>query len=313
MENRTALVTGGSGYLGSVLSKQLKKEGWRVVCFDIKKPKHQYYDIFIQGDIREKLSLEYAFRQLKIHEVFHFAGRIEVGESMHNPTEFWDVNVGGTINLLSVMKKYGVDYLLFSSTAGLYYPKETPLVETDSITSNHVYGNTKAACETAIHDSGIKHIIFRYFNLAGSDGDVGENHEPETHLIPRILQNLNSVEVYGSDFNTKDGSCVRDYVHVSDVSEAHISGLEYLLNGGSSKTINIGSGEGYSVFEIIDLVKKELNLPVKCTIKPRRLGDPDCLIADITLAEKLLKYRPKHDILSILKSAYEWNEKTYEK
>jgi len=309
MENRTALVTGGAGYLGSVVSKHLKRQGWRVVCFDKKKPKHKYYDILEQGDIRDIGSLDYLFRQVKIDVVFHLAGRIEVGESMINPTEFWEVNVGGTTNLLQIMKKYGVGYILFSSTAGLYLAKDYPLIETDTLTNNHVYGNTKGACEVAIRDSGINHIIFRYFNLAGAEDDVGENHEPETHLIPRILQNLNSVEVYGNDFDTKDGSCVRDYVHVSDVAEAHISGLNYLLNGGKSETINLGNGQGHSVFQIIDLIRKELKLPVEYTVKPRRAGDPDSLIADISFAKSLLKYRPKHDILSIIKTAYEWNEK----
>ena len=133
--------------------------------------------------------------------------------------------------------------------------------------------------------------------------------EPETHLIPRILQNLNKVEVYGADFDTKDGSCVRDYVHVSDVAEAHISGLNYLLNGGKSETINLGSGQGHSVLEIIDLIRKELKLPLEYTVNPRREGDPDSLIADITFAKSLLNYRPKYDILSIIRTAYEWNEK----
>ena len=141
MENRTALVTGGAGYLGSVLSKHLKHQGWRVVCFDKKKPKHKYYDILEQGDIRDIGSLDYLFRQVKIDVVFHLAGRIEVGESMINPTEFWEVNVGGTTNLLQIMKKYGVGYILFSSTAGLYLAKDYPLLESDTLANNHVYGN----------------------------------------------------------------------------------------------------------------------------------------------------------------------------
>ena len=309
MENRTALVSGGSGYLGSVLSKHLKHQGWRVVCFDKKKPKHRYYDVFEQGDIRDIGSLDYLFRQVKIDAVFHLAGRIEVGESMKNPTEFWEVNVGGTTNLLQVMKKYGVGYILFSSTAGLYLAQDYPLLESDTLANNHVYGNTKGACEIAIRDSGINHIIFRYFNLAGAEDDVGENHEPETHLIPRILQNLNNFELYGNDFDTPDGTCIRDYVHVSDVAEAHITGLNYLLKGGNSETMNLGTGQGHSNLDILLTISKELKLDIKYDTLPRRQGDPDCLVADITLAQNLLKYQPKHDILSIIKTAYEWNEK----
>lgn len=310
MENKTALVTGGAGYLGSVLSKKLKADGWTVICLDIKKPKHNYYDWYWDYDITDCNLVDIVFRESqKIDVVFHFAGRIEVGESMKDPTEFWESNVAGTVILLNAMKFHGVDKIIFSSTAGLYKAKDYPLLETDELANNHVYGNTKYACECAIRDSGLKHIIFRYFNLAGADGDVGENHEPETHLIPRILQNLNTVEVYGTDFDTKDGSCVRDYVHVCDVADAHIAGLKYLFDGGDSETINLGSGQGHSVFDIIDLIRKELKLPIDYTAKPRRAGDPASLIADITVAQRLLNYRPKHDILSIIKTAYEWNEK----
>lgn len=310
MENRTALVTGGAGYLGSVVSKKLKSEGWTVICLDTKKPKHNYYDWHWDYDITDCNLVDIVFRESqKIDAVFHFAGRIEVGESMKDPTEFWESNVAGTVILLNAMKFHGVDKIIFSSTAGLYKAKDYPLLETDELANNHVYGNTKYACECAIRDSGLKHIIFRYFNLAGADGDVGENHEPETHLIPRILQNLNTVEVYGTDFDTKDGSCVRDYVHVCDVADAHIAGLKYLFDGGNSETINLGSGQGHSVFDIIDLIRKELKLPIDYTAKPRRAGDPASLIADITVAQRLLNYRPKHDILSIIKTAYEWNEK----
>jgi UDP-glucose 4-epimerase len=313
MEIKTALVTGGSGYLGSSLSKRLKHEGWRVVCFDIKKPKHQYYDIFEQGDIRDRPALDYLFRQVKIDAVFHLAGRIEVGDSMKNPTEFWEVNVGGTVNLLNCMKRNGIDYIVFSSTAGVYWAQKALLREDSCIVDNHVYGNTKFAAENAIRDSGIKHIIFRYFNLAGGDGDVGENHEPETHLIPSILQNLNSFQLYGDDFDTKDGTCVRDYVHVADVADAHILAINYLLNGGNNEILNLGTGKGHSNREILTMISEQLGLNITYDILPRRQGDPDQLVADITLAQKVLKYRPKHDIISILKTAYDWNEKTYEK
>ena len=307
---KSALVTGISGYLGSHIAKQLKKAGWQVCGLDIKEPEHKYWDSFAICDVRDRHDVDSFFFQHKIDAVFHLAGRIEVGDSMKDPTEFWEVNVAGTCVILNAMK-HKVPYILYSSTAGVYWPGKLPLKETEAVIDNHVYGSSKFAAENAITDSGIKHIIFRYFNLAGADpeNDIGENHEPETHLIPRILQNLNSFELYGDDYDTPDGSCIRDYVHVSDVAEAHISGVEYLINGGNSQLLNLGTGKGHSNYEIINLIIDELGLPVKYKVKARRKGDPDQLVADITLAQKVLDYQPKHDIISILKTAYEWHKK----
>jgi UDP-glucose-4-epimerase GalE len=308
---KTALVTGISGYLGSHIAKGLKKNGWKVLGMDIKRPKHEYYDYFKACDIRDREDVDTFFFNHKIDAVFHLAGRIEVGESMKDPTEFWEVNVAGTCIILNAMKHYKVPYILYSSTAGVYFPGNLPLKETSMVVDNHVYGSSKFAAENAILGSGIKHIIFRYFNLAGADpeNDIGENHEPETHLIPRILQNLNSFELYGDNYDTPDGSCIRDYVHVSDVAEAHISGVNYLMNGGNSQLLNLGTGKGHSNYEIINLIIDELGLPVKYKVKARREGDPDRLVADINLAQKVLNYQPKHDIISILKTAYEWHKK----
>lgn len=314
MENKTALVTGGAGYLGSVLSKHLKADGWTVICLDIKKPKHNYYDWYWDYDITDCNLVDIVFRESqKIDAVFHLAGRIEVGESMKNPTEFWEVNTGGTCILLNAMKKYGVDKIVYSSTAGVYKAVDYRILECDELANNHVYGNSKYAAECAIRDSGLKYVIFRYFNLAGAEDDVGENHEPETHLIPSILQNLNSFQLYGNDFDTKDGTCIRDYVHVSDVADAHILAINYLSEGGESETFNLGTGKGHSNQEIMTLITELFPVKITYDILPRRQGDPDQLVADITFARRVLNYRPKHDIISILKSAYEWNEKTYEK
>jgi UDP-glucose-4-epimerase GalE len=313
MESKIALVTGGAGYLGSVLSKHLKKQGWTVLCLDTKEPTHSYYDEWFDIDVRDWHQVNALFEQRKIGVVYHLAGRIEVGESSKHPTEFWEVNTAGTCIILNAMKKNNVKYIVYSSTAGVYWPNIKPIPEDEAVIDNHVYGNSKFAAENAIRDSGLKHVIFRYFNLAGAEDDVGENHVPETHLIPSILQNLNTFEIYGDDYNTPDGSCVRDYVHVSDVAEAHIEAVHYLMRGGDSNLFNLGTGKGHSILEIIRLIEEELKLPVNYTVKPRRVGDPDSLVADITLAQKVLNYRPKHDILSILKTAYEWNEKAYEK
>lgn len=310
--NRTALITGGSGYLGSHLSKKLKQQGWKVIILDRKiGPTHPYVDSFYCGDVRNRFILEDIFKNNLIDVVFHLAGRIEVGESVNNPTEFWEVNVGGTVAVLNMMKKFDVNKIVFSSTAGVYLTggvMEIP--EDECTTNNNPYSNSKMSCEYAIEDSGLKYVIFRYFNLAGADpdGEMGECHEPETHLIPRILQNLNTVEVYGNDYDTPDGTCVRDYVHVCDVVDAHMEAIKYLDNSGESGVFNLGSGVGYSVLDIIKTVKKVTNKKVNYTIMPRREGDPSHLVADITKAKTILNFNPKHDISSIVKSAYEWEE-----
>ena len=313
---KTALVTGGSGYLGSHLCKYLKQSGWSVVAIDIVRPKHSYYDVFQYIDVRNHEVINYLFLKTKIDAVFHMAGRIEIGESVKDPTEFWEVNTGGTCIILNAMKKHGVKYFVYSSTAGVYKPDrinklfDIPISEMDDVTFDHnPYSASKLASENAIKQSGINYMIFRYFNLAGADEelDIGENHEPETHLIPRIFQNLNNFELYGDDYDTEDGSCVRDYVHVTDVAKAHITGLEYLMGGGQSALMNLGTGKGHSNLEIINLIKNKLNLPVKYTVVSRRQGDPDSLVADINLAQKVLQFKPRYDIMDILQTAYDWH------
>ena len=315
---KTALVTGASGYLGSHLCKYLKQSDWKVVGIDIVRPKHSYYDVFQYVDVRNHEVINYLFLTTKIDAVFHMAGRIEIGESVKNPTEFWEVNTGGTCIILNAMKKHGVKYFVYSSTAGVYKPDrinklfDIPISEMDDVTFDHnPYSASKLASENAIKQSGIKYMIFRYFNLAGADEelDIGENHEPETHLIPRIFQNLNNFELYGDDYDTEDGSCVRDYVHVTDVAKAHITGVEYLMDGGESALMNLGTGKGHSNLEIINLIKDKLNLPVKYTVVPRRQGDPDSLVANINSAQKVLNFKPRYDIMAILQTAYDWHLK----
>ena len=308
---RTALVTGGSGYLGSHLGKALKKAGYYTVCFDIKTPQNDlYWDVYHPGDIRSYQDLSRVFTNWKPDIVFHLAGRIEVGESVLHPEEFWDVNVGGTCNLLHTMRKFDVSNIVYSSTAGVYRSQFTSLSEKAEIDNNNPYANSKYAAECAIRDAKVNSIIFRFFNLAGADPDceMGEEHEPETHLIPRILQNLNTVEVYGNDYDTQDGTCVRDYVHVCDVVDAHLEAEKYLDNYGESGVFNLGSGVGYSVLDVIKTVEKVSSKKVKYNIVPRRKGDPSHLVADITKAKTILNFNPKHDISSIIKSAYEWEE-----
>lgn len=312
MEKRkTALVTGGSGYLGSHLSKALKIDGWNVVNYDIVKPTHEYCDLYVDGDIRDQYEIKKLFDRIQVDTVFHLAGRIEVGESKIHPTEFWHVNVGGTSNLLNSMSYWGVKNIVFSSSAGVYSAGPNALSESSALAHNNPYSNTKMACEQAIQDSGLNYIIFRYFNLAGADpaGELGECHKPETHLIPRIFQNLNNFTVNGNDYNTLDGTCIRDYIHVSDVADAHLYGAYYLRDGGKSKILNLGTGKGYSILEIIQLVEKITGEKVNFKFLPRREGDPDCLIADASLAEKVLTFRPNYDIVDIIETAYNWHKK----
>lgn len=312
-KRKSVLVTGGSGYLGSHLCKQLLKNNYKVYIYDVKRPYHDYYTDFFLGDIRDTSRLDEVFCKVHCFDfVIHLASRIEVGESDKNPTEFWSVNVGGTINVLNAMKKYDCRNIIFSSTAAVYWPSDIPLKETECIVSNSVYGNTKQACEMAIEDSGFNYVIFRYFNLAGADpdGDLGELHDPETHLIPTIFRKINKFIINGKDYNTPDGTCIRDYVHVNDVVDAHIVSMKYLSEGGTPNYFNLGSGKGYSILDIINRIEKVLGIKVHYQYGERRRGDPDSLIADITLAEDVLGYKPKHDIDSIIKTAYNWHENT---
>jgi len=311
---RTALVTGGAGYLGSHLAKALKKAGYTTYCYDIKSPRNMlYWDDALIGDIRD-LFLERAFkRPKKIDVVFHLAGRIEVGESVENPELFWDVNVGGTTNLLTIMRQFNVRNIVYSSTAGLYHSTGTDLSEKDQIAENNPYANSKYAAECAIRNSTMNHIIFRFFNLAGADpdGEMGERHNPETHLIPVMFENLNNFVINGKGYRTPDGTCIRDYVHVSDVADAHVAAAEYMQTrmANGPTLFNLGTGKGYSVLEVIQTAVEELKIPINYTFGQKREGDPPRLVAITDLAKKHLKFKPKHDLKSILRTAYAWHGK----
>lgn len=310
---KTALITGVSGYLGSHLAKALKKDGWKVVGLDIKNGrKNKYVDVFFQCDVTIINSVYHIFEEYVFDVVFHLAGKIDVAESVNKPTEYFDENTVGTINTLRVADYYGVKNIIFSSTAGLYSSSNDLLRETDQVNpNNNPYAASKYAAELAISQSKLKYVVFRYFNLAGADpeGEMGECHEPETHLIPKILQNLNNFYINGKDYSTLDGTCIRDYVHVSDVADAHVAAANYLLEGKESCTMNLGAEKGYSIKEIINLVENVTGEKVNYTYKDRRQGDPAHLVADSKLANKHLNFQPKHDIISIIKTAYEWHLK----
>jgi len=310
---KTALVTGGAGYLGSHLAKALKKAGYKTICFDIKSPSTMlYWDVVVIGDIRDPF-LKRAFYSNEIDIVFHLAGRIEVGESVENPELFWDVNVGGTTNLLNIMKEHNVRNIVYSSTAGLYRSTGTDLSEKDQIDDNNPYANSKYAAECAIRNSTMNHIIFRFFNLAGADpeGEMGEMHNPETHLIPVMFENLNNFIINGKDYRTPDGTCIRDYVHVSDVADAHVAAADYMQTRMANQPtlFNLGTGKGYSVLEVIKTATEELGISITHKFGKKREGDPPRLVAITDLAKKHLKFKPKHDLKSILRTAYTWHEK----
>ena len=309
---KTALITGASGYLGSHLAKTLKQAGWKVVGLDVEHTNNEYLDLFYPCNVTDKESLNHLFDKVNIDTVFHLAGRIEVGESVKFPTTFYHNNSTGTNTILDVMKYWGVNNIVYSSTAGVYETKTDAIKENDKLNPfNNPYAGSKYCAELAIKQSGLNYIIFRYFNLAGADpeNEMGECHQPETHLIPRILQNLNNFTIYGNDYDTPDGTCVRDYVHVSDVADAHLLAGEYLAKHNSPQTINLGTGKGYSVQEIVNLVQKITGEKVTYRYEPRRAGDPPYLFADISFASDILKYRPKHDIISIIQTAYNWQNK----
>lgn len=312
---RKAFVTGGSGYLGSHLCKLLKRNGWQVALYDIKNPQHKYCDwSFGRYDIRTRSELRNCLEYIKPDVVFHLAGRIEVGESVKYPTEFYEVNVGGTVNLLNSMHELGINNIIYSSTAGVYVPEKDKLSEFHPVNwQNNPYAGSKLAAEQAIRQSGNGYCIFRYFNLAGADpeGELGENHFPETHLIPRIFQNLNNFVINGDTYDTLDGTCIRDFVHVSDVADMHLQMAEKMLNQSIKPeyVINLGSGTGYSIKEILNLAGITIGQKIPYSIGPKREGDPDILVSNTVVAQELFDFRPKNGIMEILKTAYDWHLK----
>lgn len=313
MAKKTALITGGAGYLGNHLAKSLKKNGWEVYGIGHKRlADNPYYTEMWYGDIRDQAFVSSVFREIDVDCVFHLAGRIEAGISFQEPTEFYSVNTGGTCNLINQMWHHNVKNIVFSSTAAVYKAQNRPIKEDDEKFDNSPYGYSKLCAEHAIKASGLNYTIFRYFNLTGSDpdGEFGECHEPETHLIPRLLENLNNFQINGNDYNTPDGTCIRDYVHVTDIADAHSKAGEKLINGDyQGATMNLGTGNGHSILNVITELENITGQKITYNFTPRRSGDADSLVADVSLAKELLQYRPKHDMISMLKTAYNWQQK----
>lgn len=317
------LVCGGAGYIGSHTTLQLLDQGFDVVVVDSlitghKESVDKRAKLEI-GDIRDKSFLSDVFEKYDIKGVIHFAAFSLVGESMTNPLKYFNNNVNGTMCLLEVMNKYGVKSIVFSSTAATYGEAENiPILETENTLPTNSYGESKLMvekmlkwCDTAY---GIKHIVLRYFNVAGADksGTIGEAHTTETHLIPLVLAvplgKREEISIFGDDYETMDGTCIRDYIHVTDLSDAHILAINRLLEGGQSATYNLGSGKGFSVKEIIEMSEKVVGKDIKSAIKDRRAGDPPVLIASSDKIIEELGWERKFDSLeSIISSAWKWH------
>lgn len=317
------LVLGGAGYIGSHTVYELIDEGFQVVVADNletghRKAVHPSAKLYV-GDIRDRAFLEGIFRSEKIDAVVHFAAYSVVGESMADPLKYYANNVGGTQVLLSAMVRNGVDKIVFSSTAATYgEPKRIPILETDPAEPTNAYGATKLAMEQMFKWTsvahGIRYTSLRYFNACGAhpSGYIGEDHSPETHLIPIVLQTANGtrpeIKVFGTDYPTKDGSCVRDYVHVCDLAQAHVKALRYLFNGGPNDIFNLGNGVGFTVHEVIKAAEEVIGHQIPTVLAERRAGDPAVLVASSDKAKTVLGWEPHYEsIHTILETAWRWH------
>lgn len=316
----TVLVTGGAGYIGSHTANLLSRQGYKVVIIDDLLQSQSWqadWADFIKSDFSDISTLQNVFEKYKPSAVMHFAAFIEVGESVADPLKFYKNNVAKTMVLLDLMLKHNVKNFIFSSSCAVYgNPQQLPLVETHPRAPVSPYGKTKLMVELMLEDMhkayGLHYVSLRYFNAAGalpSEG-LGERHNPESHIIPLLLraaQNKKPFYIFGNNWPTPDGTCIRDYLHVLDLADAHCKALEYLVAGGQSRAFNLGTGTGYSVQEMIGAVEKIVGSKIEIKYADRREGDPPILVADNDEAKRILGWQPQHsDINSILKSAYEF-------
>jgi len=322
------LVTGGAGYIGSHCALTLLEKGQSVVILDnlstghietVEKLKNIGDVKFYQADLREPGSFEKVFSENKIDEVVHFAGVSLVSESVENPQKYYINNVFGTLNLLNAMLKFGVKRIVFSSTCATYgEPKYVPIDEKHPQNPINPYGQSKLMIENILDDYdrayGIKSVRLRYFNVTGADKQsrIGEWHKIETHLVPNILKSTldtsKTFEIYGDDYDTKDGTCVRDYIDMEDLINAHVLALEYLRNGGKTDYFNIGTHNGSSVKDIFEVCKAVTKCDIPVKICPRRQGDPAKLIADNRKASEILKWKPQNSLQNSIQNAYNWEK-----
>lgn len=320
----TVLVLGGAGYIGSHAVDQLVDRGYQVVVVDNLQTGHQESIPenvhFYEGDIRDKAFLSQVFEKETIEGVMHFAANSQVGESMREPLLYFNNNVQGTQVTLEVMQQYGVKNIVFSSSAATYgEPTEIPIMETAETHPESPYGETKLMMEKMLkwcdQAYGMRFVALRYFNVAGAkwNGSIGEDHDPETHLVPLILQTAlgqrEELAIFGDDYATPDGTCIRDYVHVVDLIDAHILALEYLKAGNESNIFNLGSSTGFSVKEMVETARQVTGKEIPAKVEPRRAGDPSTLIASSKKAQTILGWNPKFpDVKDIISSAWQWHE-----
>ncbi len=324
MNQPVILVVGGTGYIGSHMVMDLLRAGYPVVTLDNLSRGHRELlpgGDFIEGDLGNPDDLRKVFTSYPVKAVMHFAAHSQVGESVEQPLMYYRNNVANTITLLEAMQDAGVRHFIFSSTAAVYgEPVQVPITESHPHQPTNPYGATKLAVERMLADysqaSGLTYSVLRYFNAAGADasGQLGERHRPETHLIPLVLQVATgeraSIRIFGTDYPTPDGTCLRDYIHVSDLTRAHLLALEALLGGAGNSTYNLGNSTGYSVKEIIDTARAVTGHPIPAETAPRRAGDPAVLIADSSKIRRDLGWQPGYEAIdAIIRTAWVWHQR----
>lgn len=320
------LVTGGAGYIGSHTCKALAAQGFIPVVYDNLVHGHESFvkwGPFVAGELSDAGRLAELIETYKPCAAIHFAAFTDVGESVRDPIKYYNNNLFGTFSFLQTLLDGGIKRIVFSSTAAVYgVPNQIPIPESHTAEPINPYGMSKRMIEKMLadfhHAYGLKSICLRYFNASGADpdGEIGEDHTPETHLIPLILDvamnRRSHINIFGSDYPTPDGTCVRDYIHVTDLAAAHVLAIDYLLSGGDSSIFNLGNGQGFSVKEVIETVKAVTGLPIKTELVDRRAGDPPVLVADARRAMDTLGWRPAYsDINAIVSHAWAWHQKRF--
>lgn len=325
---QTILVTGGAGYIGSHAVLALQQAGFNVLVYDNLSYGHpelmeRLGVELIRGDTGDRRKLDQLFQERPITAVMHFAAFIAVGESVQKPDMYYQNNVAGTLTLIEAMIAAGIKQFVFSSTCAIYgLPKEIPMTETHPINPLSPYAASKRMVEQILADCdqayGFKSVIFRYFNASGAEpqGRLGEDHNPETHLIPlallTALKKRPQLSIFGTDYDTPDGTALRDYIHVCDLASAHVLGLEYLLNGGESDVFNLGNGNGFSVREVIETAKQVTGLDIPYQECPRRAGDAPILVGSSAKAQKVLGWVPQYaDLTTIIDHAWQWHQQRH--
>ena len=318
------LVTGGAGYIGSHAVKALGKAGHEICVFDNLSTGHEWAVLrgrLVKGDLEDRAAIDRALRDFRPEAVMHFAAYIQVEESVREPLKYYRNNVANTLNLLDAMRENGVGYFIYSSTAAVYgIPEHIPVRETAPLLPINPYGMTKVMIERVLADlsaaTDFRYVALRYFNVAGADseGELGQAYREATHLITRALKTAHGefarLSIYGTDYPTPDGTCIRDYIHVDDLAEAHLRALEHLFGTGRSDVMNCGYGSGYSVREVVETAKKVTGIDFPVEETGRRAGDPPALVADSTKLMRATGWTPKYnDLEYIIRTAWEWEKK----